>query len=322
MPRQARLDAPGALHHVMIRGVNKSNIFNDAQDKSAFLSRLGVNVEKAKASVLAWVLMDNHVHILLKSGAGGISEIMRRLLSGYAQYFNRRHKRTGHLFENRYKSILCDEDKYLLALVRYIHLNPVRVGMIKNIAELDKYIWSGHSMLVKSSTLAWMDVKNVLAQFGSKPRRAIEAYRSYIVEGLSHVGNDQFRGGGLKRSVGDWSQVVAMRSHKEKQSYDERILGDSDFVERILKETEEKQLRQLRYKQEGKTIQKIIEEECKIHKINVIELKNGSRRKLISETRRIIASRAREEQGLSSAEIARNLGVATSSIARALERVV
>jgi putative transposase len=133
MPRQARLDIPGALHHIMVRGINKSKIFKDDQDKKLFLERLGKNVIEGKCSVYAWVLMDNHAHILFKSGKQGISSIMRKLLTWYAQYYNRRSKRTGHLFENRYKSILCDEDTYLPALVRYIHLNPVRANIIKTL---------------------------------------------------------------------------------------------------------------------------------------------------------------------------------------------
>src|SRR3989337_98009 len=127
MPRQARLDVPGALHHIMVRGIDKCSIFRDDQDKTRFLERLGQTVSEGKCTVYAWVLMDNHVHILFKSGKDGISAVMRKLLTWYAQYFNRRHRRTGHLFENRYKSILCDEDNYLLALIRYIPRNPIRV---------------------------------------------------------------------------------------------------------------------------------------------------------------------------------------------------
>ncbi len=134
MPRHARLDAPGALHHIMVRGINKTDIFTDNLDKARFLERLGENVTEGKCSIYAWVLMDNHVHLLFKSGRQGISAVMRKLLTWYAQYFNRRHNRTGHLFQNRYKSILCDEENYLLALIRYIHLNPVRARIVNTIA--------------------------------------------------------------------------------------------------------------------------------------------------------------------------------------------
>src|SRR3989304_1672145 len=140
MPRQARLDIPGALHHIMVRGINKSAIFRNDQDRSRFLERLGQNVIEGKCAIYAWVLMNNHVHILFKSGKEGISSVMRKLLTWYAQDYNRRHNRTGHLFENRYKSILCEEDTYLLILVRYIHLNPIRAKIV-TMDQLDRYVW-------------------------------------------------------------------------------------------------------------------------------------------------------------------------------------
>ena len=110
MPRHARLDAPGALHHVMIRGINKGNIFEDDEDKTKFLAKLADTTRYAKASIYAFALMDNHAHILISSGEKGLAAVMRKTLTWYAVHFNRRHKRVGHLFQNRYKSILCEED--------------------------------------------------------------------------------------------------------------------------------------------------------------------------------------------------------------------
>ena len=162
MPRQARLDVPGALHHIMIRGINKSSIFKDGRDRTRFLDRLGKNIVETQSSVYAWALMETHVHLLVRSGRPGISALMRKLLTWYAQYYNRRHGRTGHLFENRYKSILCDEETYLLALVRYIHLNPVRAKVVRTMKELDGYPWSGHRMLIGRDENRWMDRGHVL----------------------------------------------------------------------------------------------------------------------------------------------------------------
>jgi hypothetical protein len=99
---------------------------------------------------------DGFFHILFKSGAQGISAVMRKLLTWYAQYYNRRHRRTGHLFENRYKSILCDEDNYFLALIRYIHLNPVRARLVTTISELDCYPWGGHSAIMEKTRHRWI----------------------------------------------------------------------------------------------------------------------------------------------------------------------
>ena len=264
MPRQARLDAPGALHHIMVRGIDKSNIFRDAQDKARFLERLGQNILNAKCSVYAWVPMDNHVHLLFKSGKDGISSVMRKLLTWYAHYFNHRYNRTGHLFQNRYKSILCDEENYLLALIRYIHLNPVRAKVVKTIEELDRYPWSGHSAIIGKTKHPWMDSDTVLSQFGGRKSKALTEYRRFVVEEFGSGRNPELTGGGLIRSQGGWSRVLALQRS-----------GNAG---------------------------------------------GGSRRRKVSKKRAHIALRCREEIGCSGAEIARHLGVNTTSIDRAVER--
>ena len=253
MPRQARLDVPGALHHIMVRGIDKSKIFRDDEDKARFLERLGQNVEEGKSAVYAWALMDNHVHILFKSGKDGISTVMRKLLTWYAQYFNRRHRRTGHLFENRYKSILCDEDNYLLALIRYIHLNPVRANLVMTLEQLDRYPWSGHRSIIGKTKHPWMDVDRVLTEFGSTGRKAVKEYQRFMQEGLGQGRLAELTGGGLIRSKGGWSQVLSARRSGQKEEYDERVLGSGDFVNVILREAAEKARRQLkvrRYRQD------------------------------------------------------------------------
>ncbi len=305
----------------MVRGIDKSDIFRDTQDKARFLERLGQNVQAAKCSVYAWVLMDNHVHILFRSGQSGISSVMRKLLTWYAQYFNRRHRRKGHLFENRYKSILCDEDNYLLALVRYIHLNPVRAKIIQTMTEMDKYPWSGHRAVIEKAKYPWMDTATVWAQFGGMKRKAIKEYRRFMQEGMDQGHDHQFSGGGLVRSLGGWSHVLSMRRKGQKEETDERVLGSGDFVHQVIKEAEDKSLRQLKIKKSGLTLIKIIEQECKQGQISRKELESGSRRSKVSQTRAQIARRGMEDIGLSAAEIARHLGVATSSITRAIAKM-
>jgi len=322
MPRQARLDVPGALHHIMVRGINRYAIFKDDQDKVRFLDRLSQDISEGHCFIYAWVLMDNHIHLLFRSGKQGISAVMRRLLTWYAQYYNRRHRRSGHLFENRYKSILCDEEAYLLVLVRYIHLNPIRANIITTIKALDHYPWSGHSVIMGNNNQRWMDTDHVLSYFSTKTRAARNAYRRFVEEGMSMGRSHELTGGGLIRSHGGWSQVIAMRRRGQKEESDERILGDGDFVQAILQEAEERQLRQLKVCRSGGTITEIIDEECAQAKISPQEVKNGSRRSAVSRVRALIAYRSREELGLSAAEIARHLGVATSSITRAIEKMV
>lgn len=319
MPRQARLDVPGALHHIMVRGINKSAIFEDDQDRQKFIERLEKNILEAKCSIYAWALMTNHVHLLFKSGGKGISTVMRKLLTWYAIYYNRRHKRTGHLFENRYKSILCDEDNYLLALIRDIHLNPLRVGLAKTLDDLDRYYWSGHSAMMGKRDCPWMDTDYVLLQFNDTKRKARYAYRKFLQEGIAMGRQPELTGGGLIRSLGGWSTVQSSQRRGRKTEYDERILGSGDFVTAIFREAEEKEVRQLKIRRSGLTLQGLIDKECKSAKINPQELKSGSRRKVVSGVRLKIARRGVDELCLTSAEIARQLGVCTSTITRALE---
>ena len=122
MPRQARIDAPGALHHIMVRGIERKKIFRDNKDRDSFLTRLGKILSETSTPCYAWALIPNHAHLLMRTGSAPLSHVMRRLLTGYAVRFNHRYRRHGKLFQNRYKSILCQEDPYLLELVRYIRL--------------------------------------------------------------------------------------------------------------------------------------------------------------------------------------------------------
>ena len=149
---------------------------------------------------------------------------MRRLLTGYAVTFNRRHKRAGHLFQNRYKSIVCEEEPYLLELVRYIHLNPLRAGIVSTLAELDQFRWTGHAVLMGTRQFAEQDTIAILGRFGKKATLARQNYREFVAAGIKSGHRDDLVGGGLKRSQGD-------RANIEYESFDERVLGCGDFVD-------------------------------------------------------------------------------------------
>ena len=320
MPRRPRLDISGALHHIMVRGIDRADIFRDDADRYGFLKKLGELIVISKSQIYAWTLMTNHVHILYKSGEKGISFVMRRLLTWYAIYFNHRYKRSGHLFENRYKSILCEEEQYLLELVRYIHLNPVRAGLVSTLEDLDRYPWCGHAVLAGSKSMDCMNTEYVLAHFGNTLSSARKKYCDYIVDGFHQGQRPELTGGGLVRSQGGWSQVMSLRRRGEQENSDARILGSGNFVESLLREAEERELRQLLISRSGKTIVEIINEECQARSVSKWELQSGSRRQSVSDTRAVIAFRSIEELGLTTAEIARSLGVATSTISRAITR--
>jgi len=185
MPRSARLDAPGVLHHIMIRGIEHRNIFRNNEDRDDFLERLSIILPETNTSCYAWALLSNHAHFLFRSGEAGISKVMRRLLTGYAVTFNHKYKRHGQLFQNRYKSIICQEDAYLKELVRYIHLNPLRAKLVSDISELNGYPYCGHSALIGKRHLDWQDTRYVLGNFGKSVKNARNEYLDFVEkEGL------------------------------------------------------------------------------------------------------------------------------------------
>jgi putative transposase len=149
---------------------------------------------------------------------------MRKLLTGYAQQFNRRHNRSGHLFQNRYKSFLCEEDPYLLELARYIHLNPIRVGIVKDMAELGRFSRCGHGVIMGTKKREWQDSPYVLSLFHEKQAIAQRAYYSFVEKGIASGKRPDLIGGGLIRSAGGWVAVQDLRRSKEVFASDERIL--------------------------------------------------------------------------------------------------
>jgi hypothetical protein len=158
---------------------------------------------------------------------------MRSLLTGYAGAFNRRHKRVGHLFQNRYTSIVVEEEPYLLELVRYLHLNPLRATVLPDLRRLDRYPWTGHSALLGTVPRPWQDTQTILTQFGPTPRRARHAYHAFVAEGLSRGRRPDLQGGGLLRSQGGWAAVAALRRGREAYLGDARVLGGTDFVTQL-----------------------------------------------------------------------------------------
>jgi putative transposase len=321
MPRQSRLDSPGTLHHVMIRGIEGLQIFQDSQDRDDFLSRIGHLVEITGTRILAWALMNNHVHLLIFSGQQGIAKFMRSLLTGYAIRFNQKYHRKGHLFQNRYKSIVCEKEPYLLELVRYIHLNPLRVSVVKSIEELDRYPWSGHSVLVGKYKRQWQEKEYVLMQFNNEKRRAIQAYHKFVEQGKDRGRQPELVGGGLIRSLGGWSQVLSLRSQRVKFDHDSRILGGRDFVTDILREADSKLKRQLKNEEREVMADRIIKKMCQEKGVKEEELKSGGQRRKVSEVRARVSYHLCQELGIPMAEIARRLGVCTSAIAKAIKNM-
>ena len=320
MPRRARLDAPGTLHHVIMQGIERRKIVDDDIDRERFVDRLGGLSIEMDTPVYAWALMSNHAHILLHSGLAGVSSVMRRLLTGYAINYNKRHKRHGHLFQNRYKSIVCEEETYFKELVRYIHLNPLRAGLVDNMKKLDWYRWSGHAYTLGRRKNDWQSVDYVLKQFGNDKKDAQKRYRQFVEKGIEDGRKPHLVGGGLIRSMGGWSEVKALRRMGARELYDDRILGSGDFVKRITEEVDlTEKYRFTATERLGKAIE-AIERACAKQGIEVEALRKGSRIGAVSRTRTALAIQFVNAYGLSLAETACQLGVSTSAIAKTIRR--
>ena len=320
MPRQARLDAPGTVHHVILRGLERGQIVADAQDREAFVARLGDLAAATGTTVYAWALLPNHAHLLLRSGAQGLPQFMRRVLTGYALGYNRRHKRVGHLFQNRYKSIVVEEEPYFRELVRYIHLNPLRARLVPDLPHLDRYAWCGHAGILGRPSHPWQDRAYVLSWFGRAERGALRAYREFLREGLPQGRRPELVGGGLVRSLGGWAEVRAIRQRADRVLADERILGTGRFVERMLAAGDARQQTQRARGPRLREAQALIRRQCRQAQLGPEELRMGSRRRRIAAVRAHLAVHLVTQLGLSLADTARQLGVSTSGIAKAVAR--
>jgi REP-associated tyrosine transposase len=321
MPRQARLDAPGTLHHVMLRGLAGGPIVADEEDRGIFLDRLGALAAATGTILYAWALLPNHAHLLLRSGPGGLPAFMRRLLTGYALAYNRRHRRQGHLFQNRYKSIVVEADNYFRELVRYLHLNPLRARLVPDLAHLDRYPWCGHAGILGRATPAWLDRAYVLAWFGRPERTAVRAYREFVRAGILQGRRPELVGGGLVRSLGGWAEVRAVRQRADRVLADARILGSGDFVEQMLQAGEARPKLQHTRTQRLQAAQALVRQRCAREHLSAEELRMGGRRRRLSAVRAQLAVHLVTRLGLSLADAARQLGVSTSGIAKAVARV-
>lgn len=180
MPRMPRRDAPGALHHVTLRGVAQSDVFVDDLDRGFLYDRMAKVVSESSASVLAFAFMDNHVHALVRTGPVALGTIMARIATAYAMHFNRRHRRTGHLFQNRYHSALVESDAHALNSVRYVHTNPLAARMLETLDQLESYPWTGHPELAGARRAALVDVRASLSLFGDGVGPARMALREFM----------------------------------------------------------------------------------------------------------------------------------------------
>ena len=320
MPRRSRIDAPGALHHIIARGIDRKRIFKDDADRDNFLDRLGNILSETQTACFAWALIPNHFHLLLRTGTTAISTVMRRLLTGYAVSYNFRHRRHGHLFQNRYKSILCQEDAYLSELVRYIHLNPLRAAIVKNLRALNKYPYCGHSSIVGKTSYDWQDVDYILKSFASNRPESIRRYREFVKKAIAQGRRSDLVGGGLVRSAGGWSALKALRRIGAYRKGDERILGDSDFVKRVLAQAKEDFERKHQLQSEGISFEHVVKRVAELLEVSPDQVLASGKHKETVAARSLLCFWATSELAISQVELGQKLKISQPAVSMAVMR--
>ncbi|SDM67773.1 REP element-mobilizing transposase RayT [Geoalkalibacter ferrihydriticus] len=309
MPRTARIDIPGLLQHVIVRGIEKRDIFFDNQDKAAFLKRLTLLIRESETDCFAWAFLDNHVHLLLRPRTSTLAYFMRRLLTGYAVVFNLRHKRAGYVFQNRFKSIVCDQDAYLLSLIRYIHLNPLRAGLVHTLEELETYPWCGHAALLKGE---WFNPEvrdEIMALFSASRHTALKNYREYIAVSTNALDTADLSGGGKRRSLA-LDPTLA-----EDAAFDDRILSAGDFVTNLVGRATESAQDESRI-----ALPELIQRICRHYGVESTVLREFNRDRQLAKIKGVICYLALRRFGYQGREIAAELGLTPSGVSVAARR--
>jgi REP element-mobilizing transposase RayT len=300
----------------MVRGIDRRSLFRDDRDRAAFVARLGTLAAAAGLSVYAWALLRDHAHILVRTGVMPLARVMRRLLTGYAGAFNRRHHRHGHVFANRYKSIVVEDEPYFLVLVRYVHLNPLRANVVPDLRTLDRYPWTGHSALLGREDRRWQATAEVLARFAGTAGTARARYRAYVRAGMDAGRQPDLEGGGLRRSAGGWQAVSALRRGREASVADERVLGGSDFVAALRDAAEADRPHAGR----RPPLARLVATVCAHLGICPESLRGSGRRDAVARAREVIAYLWIEWYGQSGRPLAEHFGVQLSAVHRAAKR--
>jgi REP element-mobilizing transposase RayT len=304
----------------MIRGIERKRIFQDDADRTDFTSRLAHILPETGTVCYAWALLPNHAHLLLRTGLAPLAAVMRRLLTGYAIRYNHRHCRHGQLFQNRYKSILCQEDTYLLELVRYIHLNPLRAKVVNDLSELDRYPYSGHSIVMGKEEGGWQDRDYVLRYFDRAVGAARRRYREYVEKGIGAGRRPELTGGGLIRSVGGWKKARELAGSGTRLKGDERILGDSDFVLHALDASNESFERRYRLKSQGLTLSGVSKRVSQVLGVAPECVYAPGKYAENVKARSLFCYWAVRELGISATSLARMLGLTQPAVSMSVKR--
>jgi REP element-mobilizing transposase RayT len=290
MPRKPRIFYPGAVYHVILRGNAGQDIFFDDKDRRYFYRLLGEAQEKFGHRIHAFCLMPNHIHLASQMADVSLSRVMQNLSQRYTGWINFRQSRRGHVFQGRYKALLIDADSYLLELIRYLHLNPVRAGITESVED---YPWSSYRAYLGAEKLPWLTTDWVLAQFSSRQRTARNKFEAFIREGYGEGRREEF-----------------YRGTKEG-----RVLGDDRFFEEVVSLKGEKVRPQV-------TLERVLERVCQSYRIGMESLISAGRQHHPSEVRAMMSWIVRETKHLSLTELSKRLNRDISSLSVAARRLV
>ena len=291
MARKTRVHFPGALYHVMCRGNQGQRIFNDDRDRQRYVELLKESQQRFGCRLYAYVLMGNHVHLLIEVGQTPLSKVMQNVLFRYTRYWNRRYRKMGHLFQGRYKAFLCEKEGYLLELIRYLHLNPVRSKIVK---DPTRYAWSSHRAYLKGAGEGWMAVEEVLPRWGKNRAMAVAAYQRFVREGLGE---------------GHRADLYAV--------VDQRYLGNDAFVERVeqrVLDRESPRAVEIRWAEVNEAV-------CKQFGISVAAVLYRGRGRRKAWIKRVMTWVGREVGGFPNQEMAKALGQDPSALSRGLRKL-
>jgi len=290
MVRKQRIHYPGALYHVILRGNAGQDVLLEDGDRCRFYLLLQEGTEKYGYCIHAFCLMTNHIHLAIQVGEIPLSHIMQNISFRYTSWINRRMKRTGHLFQGRYKAILVDADSYLLELIAYLHLNPVRSGMV---TEPGEYPWSSHRAYLGKEILPWLTTDDALAMFGQNRSRAVKLYSRYIGDRIREGHNDLFHKGAI----------------------DSRLMGEDRFVEEALNKA--------RIRMETKPgINEIMAIVTSISGIDEETLGSGQRGREVTEARTLIAWAVSEFSDATISEVGHMFGRDVSTLSACIKRMI
>jgi len=289
MARKPRIHYPGALYHVMLRGNGGEDIFFEDGDRRHFLGLVEEGVVRYRHRIHAFCLMANHVHFAVQVGDVALSKITQNLSFRYTGWINKARGRIGHLFQGRYKAILVDRDSYLIELVRYIHLNPVRVGLVK---DPGAYRWSGHRYYMGNGKVPWLTTDWVLSQFGKDAGRARARYLEFVTEGIEGGRREEFHKG--NREGG--------------------LLGDDNFVSQVLVQAEMKVRR-------PPSLSVIVAEVCREWGVSEGALRTPGRGSQAARARWMVGLLAMDYNSASLTEVARHFGRDVTTISNGVRQL-